>query len=152
MPLKVNVGLSRKVGEPSFGSRGANVNLEIELDQSLLNQPEQLQARIRQLFGMLRISLMQELQTGAAAESAAHLPSASGNGSPGKSPSNSRSSVRPATPSQAKALYAISRNQGIDLPRLLHERFQVTRADELTIAEASRLIDELKSNGAHQER
>ncbi|MGZ0174755.1 MAG: hypothetical protein ACKVHE_35095 [Planctomycetales bacterium] len=31
MPMKLNVGLSRKIGEPNFGSRGASVNLELEL-------------------------------------------------------------------------------------------------------------------------
>ncbi len=29
--IRLDVGLSRKVGEPDFGSRGASVNLDIEL-------------------------------------------------------------------------------------------------------------------------
>jgi hypothetical protein len=28
--MKLNVGLSRKVGEPNYGSRGASVNLELD--------------------------------------------------------------------------------------------------------------------------
>ncbi len=36
MPMKLNVGLSRKVGEPNYGSRGASVNLELELDAALV--------------------------------------------------------------------------------------------------------------------
>ena len=42
MPMTLNVGLSRKVGEPNYGSRGASVNLELELDNSLVEQPEQV--------------------------------------------------------------------------------------------------------------
>ena len=41
--LKLNVGLSRKIGEANYGSRGASVNLEVELESGLVTQPEQLQ-------------------------------------------------------------------------------------------------------------
>jgi hypothetical protein len=34
MPMKLNVGLSRKVGEPNYGANGTSVNLELELDNS----------------------------------------------------------------------------------------------------------------------
>ena len=33
--LKLSTGFSRKVGEPNFGSRGASVNLEIEIDSAI---------------------------------------------------------------------------------------------------------------------
>lgn len=152
MPLKVSVGLNRKVGEPNYGSRGVNVNLEMELDQALLNEPQQLQTRIRQLFGMLRTTLAQELEGGnGAAKSSEARPQVRNGNHPNNGADTSRASARPATPSQVKAIYAIGRSQGVDLPHLLHERFQVTRADDLTVPEASRLIDELKG-GAGQDR
>ena len=61
MPLKLNVGLSRKVGEANYGSRGATVNLEIELESSLVSQPDQLHDRIRQLFRLAKSSVDDEL-------------------------------------------------------------------------------------------
>ena len=38
MPLKLNVGVSRKVGLPNYGSVGASCNLELELDATLLER------------------------------------------------------------------------------------------------------------------
>ena len=61
MPLKTNVGLSRKVGDSNYGSRGASVNLEVELDSSLLQEPERLLDRIRQLFRLAQQSVDEEL-------------------------------------------------------------------------------------------
>ena len=61
MPLKLNVGLSRKVGEPNYGSRGASVNLELELDSAIVGEPERLQERIRQMFHLAKDSIDSEL-------------------------------------------------------------------------------------------
>jgi hypothetical protein len=48
MPLKLNVGVSRKVGLPDYGSVGASCNLEMELDAGLLERDlEGFHARIR---------------------------------------------------------------------------------------------------------
>ena len=63
MPLKLNVGLSRKVGEANYGSRGASVNLELELDPAVVDEPERLHDRIRQLFGLAKDSVDEELNS-----------------------------------------------------------------------------------------
>ena len=61
MPLKTNVGVSRKVADNNFGSRGASVSLEVELDSSLIQEPERFHDRIRQLFRMAQQSVDEEL-------------------------------------------------------------------------------------------
>ena len=51
MPLKLNVGVSRKVGLPDYGSVGASCNLEMELDAGLLEHDlDGFQARIRRAY------------------------------------------------------------------------------------------------------
>jgi hypothetical protein len=62
MPLKLNCGLSRKVGAANFGSRGASLNIELELDSGISAEPAKLQDRIRQLFGLVRTALAEELK------------------------------------------------------------------------------------------
>lgn len=156
MPMKLNIGLSRKVGEANYGSRGASVNVELEVDGSLAAEPTKLHERIRQLFALVRNSLAEELNGGNHHAAGAgngnggttQAPNSANAGSGGSreptSPGNGRS--RPATPSQVKAIYGIARSQQINLAQLLGERFSANRPDELTIQEASRLIDELKRN------
>lgn len=156
MPLKLNVGASRKVTDNNYGSRGASVNLELELDAALVAEPVKLQDRIRQLFGLVRTSLAEELNGHSASNSNGHAgslrpdcpgqhPSVTGR-SPGRAGGNGAGS-RPATPSQVRALHAIARSQGIELSQFLHDRFQLRRANDLSIRQASTAIDALKAVG-----
>ncbi len=156
MPLKLNVGLSRKVGEPNYGSRGASVNLELELDSAIVGEPDRLQERIRQMFHLAKNSIDEELHT------PTEQPSSQANNSPNgqsrhsagpksgqrqSANANGRrsSSPPPATASQVRALHAIANRHGLNLEALLNDRFDVDRPDALTIAEASEMIDEMKN-------
>src|SRR4051812_17972220 len=73
MPLTLNIGLSRKVGEPNYGSRGASINIELEVESALIADPARFRERVRQLFRQVRDSLTEELNGG---------PLASGNSLP----------------------------------------------------------------------
>jgi hypothetical protein len=129
MPLKLNIAMSRKVGEPNYGSRGATVGLELEVDSSLAEQPQQLQERIDRLFRLAQEAVDRELngRDAAAAASANHEPP-----------------VRPATPAQIRAIHAIANRQNLDLTEELKSRFGVYRSDDLSLEEASALIDAIK--------
>ncbi len=52
MPLKTSIGLSRKVGQENYGSLGANCQLEIELDASLIGDAEAFHEKIQRLYAM----------------------------------------------------------------------------------------------------
>ncbi len=151
--LKIQVGISKKVGEANYGSRGASVNLEVEMDSSLVGDADRLKERIRQLFGLAKTSVDEELAAGAG------HPATTGNGSPatqpaanghstGKSNGRRRDGTRAATASQVRALHAIADRRKLDLSALLAERFQIDDPAGLTITEASNLIDELKGESA----
>ncbi len=90
MPLKTNVGVSRKVSDNQYGSRGASVNLEVELDSSLIQEPERFHDRIRQVFRLAQQAIDEELNrqhngtvnhtTNGATNGHASQPSHNGNG------------------------------------------------------------------------
>src|SRR5215510_5452686 len=95
--LKLNAGLSRKIGEPDYGSRGASVNLELEVEGHLVSEPEALLDRIRRLFSLARNAVDEELNGRRPAPSTDR--SVAGNSSADKKPNG-----RLATTAQVKAI------------------------------------------------
>ena len=145
MALKANVGVSRKVADNNYGSRGASVNVEVELESALVNEPERFFDRIRQVFRLAQQSIDEELTRQqacgngrAASNGNGHV---SGNGRP-------KPNGRKATLSQVRALRAIAHRLGLDLASTLQERFGIDYPEDLSIGQASELIDSLKANGA----
>lgn len=145
--LKVNVGLSRKVGEPNYGSRGASVNLELEVESGLASEPDSLRDRVRQLFRMARSAVDEELSAASPGTESGQVNSQPGapNGSNGyRNGSGAHCSGRSATQSQVRAIYAIANRQGVNLAAELQSRFGVSRPEDLGIREASSFIDAIK--------
>jgi hypothetical protein len=148
--LKLNAGVSKKISDNNFGSRGASVNLEIELESAVVQDPDGLQDRIRQLFRLAQQSVNEELQrpdTDVPAAQGQPSPNGNGrhNGNGNGQTAPRRSNGRRATASQARALRAIADRQGLNLATELQNRFGIDRPEDLGIGEASQLIDDLKS-------
>ena len=172
MPMTVKVGLAKKVGQPDFGSLGASCEIELELDGSLLfHDLDGLQEKVRAAYVACRQAVNDELanqtrptQTTEPATSCTlaetngqrpsvpngHSPQ---NGSGNRSPRtndhrNSQSTSgkrRAATSSQVRALHAIATRQGFNLTDRLKDQFHLYRAEDLSISEASRLINDLNA-------
>jgi hypothetical protein len=140
MPIKLSVGLSRKIGEPHYCSRGASVGLEVESDVDVIRDPPRLEQHLAYLFRLANQSLDQQLsgQPTALAQSTDNRP-----GSP------CRTKDRPATRRQIRAMHAIADRLELDLVAELEDRFGRTRPTDLSIGQASELIGAWKaaSNG-----
>jgi hypothetical protein len=171
MALKLNVGVSRKVGLPAYGSIGASCNLEVELDSGLLEQDLQgFHARVRRAYVAAHQAVVDELarhhalqDNGPAVENGDATPAAPAEdgeiatpparnhgqwGPPARTANGHGKPPRPRRPAsekQLKAIAAIARAQGADLEGLLRAEFGVETPEKLSLAQASRLIDQLKA-------
>jgi len=98
MPLTLNVGISKKIGQPDFGSVGATCNVSVELDAALLTrEPDAFQRHVRNAYAACSQAVNDELarQTtpGMAAPSGngvhtAAAPNGNGNGAAQAAPAN----------------------------------------------------------------
>ena len=151
MPLRLNVGLQRKIGQPHYGSLAASCHLELELDGGLLERdPDAFQDRVVEVFAACREAVHDELRRQVTPSEPSASPSDNGHAPPqnGHRPAT----VRMATPAQVRALTAIAKRHDWDLSVELLGRFGVTRAEDLTRVEASQCIQQLNNAAAVQAR
>ena len=155
MPLKLNVGVSRKVGLPDYGSVGASCSMELEVDSSLIDRDlDGFHARVRDVYVAAHQAVHDELARLQAPDDPPHEPVApsprnSTNGRPAGNDQEGRESAdrsrpRRATEKQVRAIRSIVSRQHADLDGLLRDH-GVGRPEDLSIRQASDLIDLLKT-------
>ena len=151
--IKLNVGACRKVSDNHYGSRGGNVNIELELDSTLALDSTKLRDHIRKLFDLANASLEEELQatTEHVSVEEPHYqrnePSFNGNGN-GAGNAVSVVPVRFASEKQLALIQGLLRKNKIPYQPLLGE-CKVGSFNELTVQQASRMIESLKGGGTN---
>ena len=157
MPLRLNVGVSRKLGLPEYSSVGASCNIDVELDSSLLQTDlDGFHTQVRSAFVAAQQAVNDELarlqtQPAPPVTAPAHGPgrrNGSGtpsHGAPARNGGPNGRPVKPATLNQVRAIIAIARRQNADLEGLLRDEYGVDRPEDLNVSEASTLIDQLKA-------
>lgn len=143
MAMKISVGLQKKVGQPNYGSLGASCHVEFEIDPVLIesnldgfhNKVNGAFLACRQAVNaQLRQQQEQAMKSDESVETKrleeVHRPSPQRTGS--------------VTPNQLKAIHAIARRLQLNPQKLVQERFDRYVPEDLTIREASQLLDELK--------
>jgi hypothetical protein len=156
MALKLNVGVSRKVGLPDYGSVGASCNLELEVEVGLLERDlDAFHARVRDAYVAAHQAVHDELARLQApveppgdppASPRHHAPNGhpGGNGHADRPPAGRSRPRRPATENQVRAIRSIASRQHADLDGLLRD-YGVDRPEDLSLGQASELIDALKA-------
>mgnify|MGYP001563117379 CR=1 FL=1 len=138
----VTVGLQQKIGQPNFGSVGASCSIEVQLDSDEADAPEVIAARIKHAFDRCRQSIDEELQH----QDRETVTTNTGTGfRKSAPPRDTTSRSRSATDAQVRAIRAIASRHGIVLASELHGRFGARSPTDLTVGQASELIDALKA-------
>jgi len=150
MPLKLNVGISKKVGQPDYGSLGASCFVEVELDQSLIfDDLEGFQDRVKHVYLACRQAVSDEL--GRQQHSGGIVASNGSAGAPGSRHLNGKHNGQTNGHRASKKQLDYARQlagqiRGLGLRRLetLAERMFSKPLADLSSLDASGLIDALK--------
>ena len=150
MPLRLQLSVARKVGQPDYGSVQALCQIDMELSNDALDDQERLQSHVRRAYNECATAVADELarQTDSpiAAKRNGHPNGhdSNGNGNGHRGPSNGNG--RKATASQVRAIHALANKNRINIGSRLLESHGCDRPDDLSIQQASEVIDELKGS------
>ena len=147
--IKLNVGACRKVSDNHYGSKGGNVNIELELDSSLALDSQKLRDHIRKLFDLANASLAEELQSNnehANVEELRHH--RDGANLNGNGHAVSVAPTRFATEKQIICIQGLARKHGIPVPELLKQA-GVRVFNNMSMRQASAMIESLKGSSAN---
>lgn len=138
MPMNLTVSRNRKTSK-NYNSEGFGVSLTVELDQSLLTQPNELQKKIDYLYREADAALDQQ----ASDDNGDKVNSDRSGGNDNRPRSNARNG-NTITQAQRRAVHAIAKRLGLDVADECHHELGKT-LDELTVRQASEFIDHLKA-------
>ena len=155
--LKLNASYSKKVpADTEYSSQSYHASVEVELPDGLT--PEQLNAKIRETFALVRDSVETELHGNALPQTAQPAQTSNTQSQPGQYGNPAQNATKPAyskkpatdapaSPKQIKYLMDIARQIGYT-PDQLKARFNVPALESLTRTQCSRAIDELNGKAA----
>jgi hypothetical protein len=147
MPLKLNVGLSKKIGQPDYGSLGASCHVEVELDAALLhNDLDGFHRHVRSVFVACQQAVNDELSRHSESSATSHRNNGQGNGTPTGSANNTNGTSYRASDKQLNyARRLASQIPNLGRLELLVDQMFSKSTNDLTGFEASSLIDQLKA-------
>ena len=149
--LKLNASYSKKVpADTEYSSQSYHASVEVELPDGLT--PDQLNAKIRETFALVRDSVETELHSESINVQTSNVPTlplhpAQPQQNKAGYSKNGKTSDTPASPKQIKYLLDIARQIGYTVEQL-KARFNVPALESLTKTQCSRAIDELNGKAA----
>ena len=159
--IKLSANVSKKVPIEGLQYSSQNFSAGIEVEVSGDRSEERIRDKFRKLYGLLEDAIDEQIriQSGGNREEDSRKDSARSriarrglgrlkNDGNGNSSGGSNGNGRHATEAQVKAIYAIAKDRGIetgDLKNYLLQDYGVQSPQDLSISDASSVIDELKA-------
>ena len=156
MPMKLNVGVCRKIGQANYGSLGASCDVQLELSDALIfDDPSAFQQRVRQAYAACERAVDEQLgasqqpngSSNGHARNNGSQPPAQHNGSNGNGNGHSNNGARAASEKQltyARQLSGQIKGLGIRKLETLAQTMFGKPLAGLSSLDASGLIDCLK--------
>ena len=146
MAAKLSVGLQKKLGLPGYSSIGATCHVEFEVETSLMESNlEGFHQKVQNVYSACQQAINEQLARYQSTPPNHNDPPRSQlNGQNNPNPQQVRQESSRATRNQIRSIFAIARSQGLDPLQIVRTRFNLDLPEDLTIREASSLIDELK--------
>jgi hypothetical protein len=162
--IKISANVSKKVPMPGIDYSSHQFGAAMEIEVSDADRPEAVQQRLKELYVLLAHTIDDQIAEAAQPASQPHLPmpqrqfsSPPPSAVPASMPRNTgrktTANGRPvaATQAQQRAIFAICKSLNLDMAAVLAD-YNATDASQLTVKDASQLIDALKNpqngNGA----
>ena len=146
MAAKLSVGLQKKLGLPGYSSIGASCHVEFEVETSLMESNlKGFHQKVQNAYSACQQAINEQLARYQSTPPNLNDPPRSQlNGQNNPNPQQVRQESSRATRNQIRSIFAIARSQGLDPLQIVRTRFNLDLPEDLTIREASSLIDELK--------
>ena len=153
MSIKLNLGVSKKIGLENYGSAGSSCNVELELDSSALEYPEEFHRKVKEAYTACRCAVEDELANHRARANGTVKQDTRPTPPPSteyrnSAPPNHNDNRFPVSPKQLTFISQLTKAvKGLSARKLddycLHT-FGKT-CNELSSKDASKLIDDLKA-------
>jgi hypothetical protein len=152
--IKISANLSKKVPLPGVDYSSQQIGAAMEIEISDTDRPDAIKQRIQEVYALLSQTVDEQISSAAPparASASVRQPVTPTNGRRYQSQNGRSNSGRPvmATEAQQRALYAIAKQMNLDLKEILAS-YNAADASQLTVRDASALIDDLKSQQARQ--
>ena len=146
MPLKLNVGLTKKIGQPDYGSLGASCYVEVELDAALLhNDLDGFQRHVRSVFVACQQAVNDELSRHKEPPPTSHRNNGHANGNGASQGATNGTSHRASDKQLNYARRLASQIPNLGRLEVLVDQMFNKAINDLSGFEASSLIDQLKA-------
>jgi hypothetical protein len=148
--IKLSADVTKKVpiAGVEFSSQSCSAGIEVEADGGATSQ--ELLERLKQLYALLELAVDEQLKVPVEAPASSREANATASDPPQKT---FNGNGRKATQAQIKAIQAIARERGVDakqLEVLIQRECGAASLSDLSLKEASALIDALKNKGEGQ--